>query len=101
MRRILAIIIVIIVFFASMTGGVSRAGAPVNLVRLDPTWGAGGKVTVDVGGPGPYEDEPFWMVRQPDGKYVTAGKARNQTTGSFDFAVMRYEANGALDPTFG
>ncbi len=100
MRRLLAIAVTI-VFFAAMTGGVSRAGTPINLVRLDPTWGSGGKVTVDVGGPGPYEDEPFWMVRQPDGKYVTAGKARNQTTGSFDFAVMRYDTNGALDPTFG
>jgi uncharacterized delta-60 repeat protein len=91
----------LIALLSAVFAGVSRAGAPINLVRLDPTWGTGGKLTVDVGGPGPYEDEPFWMVRQPDGKFVTAGKARNQTTGSFDFAVMRYNPDGSLDPTFG
>jgi uncharacterized delta-60 repeat protein len=100
MRRNIAVT-VIMVFFASVAAGVSQAGAPLNLVRLDPTWGAGGKLTVDVGGAGSYEDEPFWMVRQPDGKYVTAGKARNQQTGSIDYAVMRYTMNGTLDASFG
>lgn len=81
--------------------GVARAGTPINLVQLDPTWATGGQLTVDVGGPGPYEDEPFWLIQQPDGKFVTAGKALNRTTGNFDFAIIRYNPDGTLDSTFG
>ncbi len=83
------------------------ATTPVNLVRLDPTFGNGGLITYDIGGPGPggpntdHEDEPYWLALQPDGKIVIAGKANNRGTGSMDFAALRFQPNGALDPTFG
>ena len=98
LTRAAAALAVVIALFAVTT---SRAGVPLNLVQLDPTWANGGKLTVDVGGPGPYEDEPFWLVQQPDGKFVTAGKALNKATGNFDFTVIRYNPDGTLDPAFG
>jgi uncharacterized delta-60 repeat protein len=70
-------------------------------VLLDSSFGTGGSVLVDIGGPGPFEDEPFWMVSQPDGKLLTAGKGYNRGTGNFDFTLIRYDKDGTLDPTFG
>jgi uncharacterized delta-60 repeat protein len=39
------------------------------------------------------------VVLQLDGKIVAAGNASNGT--NLDFALVRYDTNGALDPTFG
>jgi uncharacterized delta-60 repeat protein len=58
---------------------------------LDTTFGSGGKVLTDVGGP----DEAFSVALQADGKIVAAGMAGS------DFAVARYNTNGTLDTTFG
>jgi uncharacterized delta-60 repeat protein len=61
---------------------------------LDPAFGAGGKVaTVLAKGQGEA------MVIQPDGNIVVAGRALGES--SFDFAVLRYLANGSLDTGFG
>jgi len=65
--------------------------------NLDPTFGQGGKLTTDFG---PGEDIAYAVALQPDGKLVAAGPARTDT-GFIDFAVVRYEADGNLDPTFG
>jgi len=63
---------------------------------LDNTFGTEGKVTTDFAG----ADDYGWSVAiQPDGKIVVAGN-----TGSllaFDFAVVRYNADGTLDNSFG
>ncbi|HEY8172810.1 MAG TPA: hypothetical protein VIH21_06965 [Dehalococcoidia bacterium] len=84
------------------------ATTPVNLVRLDPTFGNGGLITYDIGGPGPggpntdHEDEPYWYAIQPDGNIVLAGKAHNPgVNGSMDFAALRFHSNGTLDTSFG
>jgi uncharacterized delta-60 repeat protein len=61
---------------------------------LDPTFGSGGKV-VNAG-----QLHLPSMVLQPDGKILTAG-ATSRIEISLDFAVVRYNADGSLDQTFG
>jgi uncharacterized delta-60 repeat protein len=65
---------------------------------LDPGFGTGGTVVTDFG------YATVWAVaRQPDGKLVVGG-ASNPYPVNFtldDFALVRYEADGTLDPTFG
>jgi uncharacterized delta-60 repeat protein len=58
---------------------------------LDPTFGVGGKVVTDLGS----TEVARSVAIQPDGKIVVAG----QTGG--DFAVVRYNADGSLDTSFG
>jgi uncharacterized delta-60 repeat protein len=83
------------------------AAGPVPMAKLDEGFGSGGIKTVDIGGTGPggpntdHEDEAFWVAAQPDGKFLTAAKAFNRSTGNIDFAVTRHLPNGALDPSFG
>jgi uncharacterized delta-60 repeat protein len=61
---------------------------------LDPTFGTGGKV-INSG----QRHLPALAI-QPDGKIVTAGAATVQGI-NLDFAVVRYNADGSLDQTFG
>ncbi|MDW8426861.1 MAG: delta-60 repeat domain-containing protein, partial [Meiothermus sp.] len=61
------------------------------------TFGTAGKVTTAVGSS---TDEANALVLQPDGKLVAAGPSM-PTLGDFDFALVRYNPNGTLDPTFG
>ena len=61
---------------------------------LDTTFDTDGKVMTDFGG----DDKAFAVAIQPDGKIVVAGLAHNGN--NTDFAIARYDANGALDTTF-
>ena len=54
-------------------------------------FGNGGKVITGIGG----ADFANALVLQPDGKIIVVGD------GGGDFAVVRYDANGTPDPTFG
>ncbi|MER7466539.1 calcium-binding protein [Streptomyces sp. NPDC097981] len=63
---------------------------------LDPTFGTGGTVTTSFGGTNNWA---FGVKVQSDGKIVAAGFSNS--SGSFDFALARYNTNGSLDPTFG
>lgn len=66
---------------------------------LDPTFGLGGKVLTDFFG---NEDSANDIALQPDGRYLVAGSA--QLTADFantDFALLRYNSDGSLDPAFG
>jgi len=63
---------------------------------LDPTFGAGGKVTTDFGSG---TDDVRALSIQADGKLVVAGSSVNGTTS--DFALARYNTDGSLDTTFG
>jgi uncharacterized delta-60 repeat protein len=63
---------------------------------LDSSFGSGGKVVTDLGG----RDELFAVLIQADGKIVATGISA-VATGSFDFAIARYNENGTLDPSFG
>jgi len=64
---------------------------------LNLNFGSGGKVITPVGSS---YDSVAALVLQPDGKLVAAGAAYNGTT-THDFALVRYNANGSLDTTFG
>jgi uncharacterized delta-60 repeat protein len=64
---------------------------------LDATFGSGGLVRTDFFGGG---DEAHALVLQPDGKVVAIGYA-TRSDGLPSFALVRYNPDGALDPTFG
>src|SRR5262249_7475961 len=68
---------------------------------LDTSFGPGGKVTTDFGvvllGAGSIHAASLALQR--DGKIVVAGYAN--IDGNEEFAVVRYNSNGALDNTFG
>ena len=64
---------------------------------LDATFGTGGKVTTDFAGD---TDRAFAVALQTDGRIVAAGETTTGYRGE-DFALARYNPNGALDATFG
>ena len=64
---------------------------------LDTSFGNGGTVTTDFFGA---EDDAASVLIQPDGKIVAVGSS-NSLFDYYDFAVVRYLANGALDTAFG
>jgi uncharacterized delta-60 repeat protein len=65
---------------------------------LDSGFGSGGKVTTDFGA----EDTARAVALQADSKIVVVGDTRNPVpTLVFDFALARYNADGALDSSFG
>jgi uncharacterized delta-60 repeat protein len=64
---------------------------------LDPGFGVGGTVTTDIAS---NINEARALVRQADGKLVAAGFAVG-LTGTFDFALARYNPDGTLDAGFG
>ncbi|HEX2023409.1 MAG TPA: delta-60 repeat domain-containing protein [Acidimicrobiales bacterium] len=64
---------------------------------LDTTFGSGGKVTTSLGA---FNDRANDLALQPDGKIVVVGNTFKSKDAAA-FAVVRYNANGTLDPTFG
>jgi uncharacterized delta-60 repeat protein len=88
--------------------------------NLDPSFGAGGKVSTDL----PGEDQAFDFALQPDGKIVAAAtlyhvhneverrvpldedktlviRPPQRPSPSYDIALVRYNADGTLDAQFG
>jgi uncharacterized delta-60 repeat protein len=63
---------------------------------LDPSFGAGGKVITYFGG----VDQAHKVAVQTDGKLVVVG-TNNYIPGNARVALVRYNPNGNLDPTFG
>jgi len=65
---------------------------------LDPTYGAGGKVTTD------FQGGNFDIIRgaavQPDGKLIAIGQGPG-TDLVVRWGLLRYRLDGSLDPTFG
>ncbi|MFO1486771.1 MAG: choice-of-anchor D domain-containing protein [Verrucomicrobiaceae bacterium] len=82
---------------SNISGGDDFALARYNADgTLDTTFGTGGKVTT------PFAGTLDWarsVAIQPDGKIVAAGSS-GSGSGTDDFAVARYLANGTLDTTF-
>ncbi len=64
---------------------------------LDTTFNGTGKLTTTVNGGG---SGARAVVILPNGKIVVGGYARSQSSGSTEFALARYNANGSLDSTF-
>ena len=63
---------------------------------LDVSFGDDGKVTTSIG---TREDHTHGMAIQPDGKIVVVGHTHSEN--DLDFAVVRYDADGSLDTSFG
>ena len=63
---------------------------------LDRSFGKGGRVLTKVGN---FNDHASALIVQRDGKLVVAGRAFTAPDG--DFALIRYRADGKLDPSFG
>ncbi len=63
---------------------------------LDATFGAGGKVTTDFASA---DNIAYSVTLQPDGKILASGVAGNDPNS--DLALVRYNADGSLDATFG
>jgi uncharacterized delta-60 repeat protein len=64
---------------------------------LDPTFGGDGVVRTDLT---PAEDDGYAVTIQPDGKIVVAGEVGIGGPNP-RFAIVRYETDGSLDPSFG
>lgn len=65
---------------------------------LDQSFGSGGMVTTDFLS---FSDRARALVRQPDGKLIAAGNTNTTAQGNGDFALARYNLDGALDTSFG
>ena len=78
-----------------VASAVAAAAAPG---QLDPSFGAGGTVVTEF--PSSYSGARAVAV-QADGRIVAAGFAHTNNSIISDFALTRYDASGALDPTFG
>ncbi|MBT8390147.1 MAG: hypothetical protein KJO48_00005, partial [Ignavibacteria bacterium] len=84
--------------------GYARIGTNIDfaLVRystngiLDPTFGSGGKVITPIGSG---NERAYSIAIQSDGKILLSGYAYIGL--NYDFAVVRYNVDGSLDPTFG
>ena len=63
---------------------------------LDPSFGNGGRVLTDFSG---NDDVATALAIQSDGKIVVGGTI--DLRGNPDFALVRYNTDGSLDPTFG
>jgi uncharacterized delta-60 repeat protein len=83
----------VLVLIGMVSSPRARAQLPAS---LDPTFGDGGKVWLDVG---TVHNEAYAVAVQPDGKIIVAGNNRNTQTDAIILA--RYTPSGALDPTFG
>ena len=64
---------------------------------IDAAFGTGGKVITDLGGG---SDSAQAIAVQADGKILVAGNATVLGAG-LDFALVRYNPDGSLDPSFG
>ena len=88
-----------------VVGGRSNSGSKVDfaLVRynpdgsLDTTFDGDGKVTTTILSSSTNEDGKSVAI-QPDGKIVLGGFSHNGS--NYDFAVVRYNADGSLDTSF-
>jgi uncharacterized delta-60 repeat protein len=88
-----------------VTAGVSFPGNKYALARynpdgtLDVTFGVGGKVTTVLAGN--VQGGADGLLLLPDGKIVISGSINLPNTHDTSFALLRYNADGSLDTTFG
>lgn len=89
-----ALILILIGTLATNTSASAQDGG------LDPTFGTGGVVITDLGDT---SDLGLDVVLQPDGKIVTTGLGQPDENNPYQRTpvIMRYNANGSLDATFG
>jgi uncharacterized delta-60 repeat protein len=92
-----AVLGVIIVALSVTASAAAGPGAGT----LDPQFGTRGAVLSSLVPGGDAVDLAEDVVIQPDGKIVLAGIANLFDGQGFDFALVRLERHGALDPGFG
>ncbi|HEY6206829.1 MAG TPA: delta-60 repeat domain-containing protein [Chthoniobacterales bacterium] len=93
-RRPSIVVAVTVLAFIASTGAAEAAAG-----RLDPAFGTRGKVTTDFS---QTSDLANAVALQADGKIIVVGQTyANNDYSNEDFAVVRYNANGTLDNTFG
>jgi len=63
--------------------------------ELDATFGVDGRIATAVGN---YEDNAYAVALQQDGKILVGGASSNGA--DYDFALVRYNRDGSLDPAF-
>jgi uncharacterized delta-60 repeat protein len=68
---------------------------------LDSTFGDGGKVVTNILGTDNDYAKASALLLQPDGKLVAVGDAYSPDLGHSVFGLVRYNADGTLDPAFG
>lgn len=90
--------------------GSATVGASLDFVvarylpsgAIDTTFGAAATPGLITTAFGADSDTAYALVLQPDGKIVVGGDtSQGSSTTGVDFALARFDANGALDPTFG
>ena len=86
----LAAIILVVLGIATFSGGVRAQAAPGD---LDSSFGQEGKTSTAFTAPA--SGLAYALALQPDGKMVLAGRDIN------NFAVMRFNADGTIDESFG
>jgi len=84
-------IITLMAGLAPLSCGGSGGGTSI----LDPTFGTRGKVTTAIG---TFDDGAYALAIQSDRKLVVAGFS--YTGMQYEFALVRYNADGSLDTTF-
>ena len=70
---------------------------------IDPTFGVNGRSVTDfkaLPNGNRSDDYAYAVILQPDGKILAAG-GTNSPNGDNNFALVRYNSNGIIDPTFG
>jgi uncharacterized delta-60 repeat protein len=90
-RPFLPLMVAFALMLAAAPAAMSASG------DLDPTFGGDGIVRTDLTR---FDDYGFAMALQPDGKIVVAGP-KGLGGPNARFAVVRYETDGSLDPSFG
>src|SRR5690242_9447425 len=91
MKRFLKIFLSCLVVLSSLA-----LVQPAFALSPDPTYGTGGSSIIAFGGD-TYGVQA--LAVQPDNKVVGVGFVSNN--GNWDWTVVRYDTNGALDPGFG
>ncbi|MEO6750483.1 MAG: cadherin-like beta sandwich domain-containing protein, partial [Chthoniobacteraceae bacterium] len=89
-----------------VVAGYSNGGGKINfalarytnLGNLDTTFNLTGKLTTQISASG--DDGANGVAVQPDGKIIAAGYS-TKPNGSHDFALVRYNPDGGVDPMFG
>ena len=90
--------ILVVGYAVSGSGGGDYALVRYNTDgSIDTTFGVGGKVITNVGA----GDVAHSVIVQSDNKIVVIGDTASNFSGSSDFALVRYGADGTLDTTFG
>lgn len=93
----------IVVAGYSFNGATPGTNYDITVIRYNPdgsldlTFGTGGSVSTHLGS----NEYGSSVAIQSDGKIVVAGRGYNFSTFLIEFAVVRYNADGSLDTSFG